>query len=366
MEEPGNQANLPYSREFDDRAMAYFLDNTQILGDVLRLQVPEIAAKMRFEDAKKIDRTFIPSDLQKKTSDLIYSVPYGYIDIEGKSKEAWVYILIENKSERTPLVTFQLFLYIFLILLTIWREWEQAGTAESKRKFPIIIPLVFYIGHQKWDGPLELSQCFETIPELSRFIPSWDTLLLNLNVVTDEELVRANTLASQVFRVIKMDGQPYEEYEAILSDVLESVVKMPYVTDGNRLEATWLLLLQAYNTLSKNQVKEAHKKISDTVTKTDQAVRREYMIREHSYAAQLKREGEMIGKGIGEKLGVELGVGIGIRQSLLIFIETRFGQPSEEIVEQVNSVDLDTVTDWIRKIVSVNSLDELGIIPPSK
>lgn len=206
MEEASSQPNLPYSREFDDRAMAYFLDNPDNLRDLLRLKVPEIASKMRFEDAVKVDRTFIPPDLQKRTSDLIYKVPYSFTNASGTGQEVWVYILLENKSERSVLVLFQLFLYIFHILLSIWRTWEQTATPESRRKFPIIIPFVFYIGQQKWEGPLEFSQCFEDIPELKPFIPSWMTLFLNLNAVSDEELVEANTAASQVFRVMKAEG----------------------------------------------------------------------------------------------------------------------------------------------------------------
>lgn len=274
--------------------------------------------------------------------------------IRVASREVWVYILLENKSERSILVMFQVFLYIFHMLLSIWREWEQLGIADSKRRFPIIIPLVFYNGQQKWDGPLELSQCFVDIPELSHFIPGWQTLFLNLNTVTDEQLVEANSLASQVFRVIKTEGHSYEEYDAILSSVLKSVTEMPDVTDGNRLEANWLLLLQAYHTLPTSEAEKAHEKITESVMESTQKLREGIMGRENSYAAQLKREGETKGKEIG------------LRDALLMFIESRFGPPSEKIVERVYAVDLDTITDWIRRIVSANSLDELGILPLSK
>jgi len=41
-----------------------------------------------------------------------------------------------------------------------------------------------------------------------------------------------------------------------------------------------------------------------------------------------------------QEIGKEIGEEIGIRKSLLMLIDTKFGQPSDEIVQRVYAVDL--------------------------
>ena len=79
-------------REFEDRGTLWLLESPTNLRDFLRLVAADIAEKLDFSRAARVNRSFVPSDLHKQEGDLIYSVPY----LKGKST-VWIYVLVEHQ-----------------------------------------------------------------------------------------------------------------------------------------------------------------------------------------------------------------------------------------------------------------------------
>src|SRR5579862_5422199 len=93
----------PPIREFADRGVLWLLEPPRNLRDLLALVAHEIADRLDFDRAERINRSFIPEDLHKQEADLLYRVPYR----KGKGKgEVWIYILLEHQSRPDRLMGF--------------------------------------------------------------------------------------------------------------------------------------------------------------------------------------------------------------------------------------------------------------------
>src|SRR5438034_11198048 len=84
-------------REFNDRGPQWLFEDPENVRGALQLVAPELAAELDFARAQRINRTFIPADLQKQESDVLLRVPFRPA-AEGDSGEVWVYVLIENQK----------------------------------------------------------------------------------------------------------------------------------------------------------------------------------------------------------------------------------------------------------------------------
>ena len=106
---PGpSPTELPLIREFDDRSTLWLLEDPAQLHGLLQILDASLADCLDFARARRINRSFIPADLQKQESDLVYVVPLRDRD----RKEVWVYVLLEHQSEPDPLMALRLYLYM--------------------------------------------------------------------------------------------------------------------------------------------------------------------------------------------------------------------------------------------------------------
>src|SRR5438067_6705921 len=107
-------------REFNDRGTLWLLEDPANLRDLLRIVEPEVAERLDFTRAKRVNRSFIPADLQKRESDLIFAVPWR----DGEFKAAgqvWVYVLLEHQSRPDPLMPLRL----LLCMVQLWESQRR-------------------------------------------------------------------------------------------------------------------------------------------------------------------------------------------------------------------------------------------------
>ena len=69
-----NEQELPI-REFQDRGVQWLLELPENLRGVVRLLAQEIADKLDFSRAERINHTFIQEDLRKWETNLLYRIP---------------------------------------------------------------------------------------------------------------------------------------------------------------------------------------------------------------------------------------------------------------------------------------------------
>ena len=63
-------------REFNDRGILWLLEHPANLAALMQIVQNEIAQQLDFSRAQRINRSFIPEDLQKEEVDLLFRVPY--------------------------------------------------------------------------------------------------------------------------------------------------------------------------------------------------------------------------------------------------------------------------------------------------
>jgi predicted transposase YdaD len=140
-------------REFNDRGTIWLLEDPAHLRGVLQILEPDLAGKLDFARAQRVNRSFIPADLQKQESDLIFQVPFT-----GSDREVWVYVLLEHQSEPGRLMALRLYLYMGHLWDSQRRQWQDANVPEEQQRLHPIIPLVFYTGTSTWSAPIGLAK----------------------------------------------------------------------------------------------------------------------------------------------------------------------------------------------------------------
>lgn len=136
--------------------------------------------------------SYIEDDLKKKFSDIVYSVAIKRNDQERKidqdnqqaHEKAFIYILLEQQSKPDYWMALRLWKYILLLC----ERHKQKQKAQSN-KLPLVVPIVFYNGKEKYTSPQSLWQLFDN-PDMARQLMGNEYKLVDLQSKTDEEIKR--------------------------------------------------------------------------------------------------------------------------------------------------------------------------------
>ena len=162
----------PHDRFFKD-----LLSRPEAATDFLSNYLPpEIAASLDLSAPEIVKDSFIDEELRQHFSDLLYRVNLK------SGGDALVYILFEHKSGPDEWVAFQLLRYE----VRIW-ESERRNGAE---KLPLVFPLVFYHGREKWNVARQFSALFakEDLNQFRKYLPEFEHYLCDLSVYNEVEL----------------------------------------------------------------------------------------------------------------------------------------------------------------------------------
>jgi predicted transposase YdaD len=153
------------------------LGRPEAAADLLRVALP--SEILRHLDLKHIDvssRTFVDDDLRRQHSDLLFQVP------TTERKAAFVYVLIEHKSEPYHWVMLQLYRY----LGQVWRSLVEQ--APGSRRLPAVIPLVVYHGKRSWRVPLYFQNLLELHSGVDAALqPQFRAIFCNLGTLNAAE-----------------------------------------------------------------------------------------------------------------------------------------------------------------------------------
>ena len=134
-------------REFSDRGIKWLLESPENVYGLLQLVIPEILESVDFSRLEKLPDTFIPDNLRKQESDLLYLAPYHERETD---EEILIYILIEHQSQPDVVMSFRVLFY----MLQIWdrqrRGWKDQKIPKEGWRFRPIVPIVFYTGQRSW------------------------------------------------------------------------------------------------------------------------------------------------------------------------------------------------------------------------
>jgi hypothetical protein len=332
----------PVVREFNDRGSLWLLEDPANLRGVLQILEPDLADRLDFARAQRINRRFIPADLQKRESDLIFQVPFTG---RGPGREIWVYVLLEHQSEPDPLMGLRLYLYMGQLWDSQRREWEDANVPAAERRLRPVIPLVFYTGTETWRAPIGLASLMDLPAELERFVPGWETLLLDLHETPPQTLTRFATAAGWALRVLQAEKAPLAEMERVLTEAIAGLEGLPEEQAGQWLRVAWYFALLIRHRREEPELMEL---LQERAEQSKFRMREEIITMGQTIAQRIEEEAKREAK----------------REDLEMVLTERFGPIPAAIQRQLSTADVEALKTWLRVASRATRLEEVGILPP--
>jgi hypothetical protein len=319
--------------------------------ELVRLVAPELVDCLDFSRLEKVERTFILEDYREREADLVFVIPF-LEETEGGFREVIVYILIEHQSSPDPTMPFRVLFYMVWVWNSQREEWEAQKVTKSRWRFRPILPLVFFTGSERWEGPLDLAAIMDLPAACARFVPRYDILFLNLKGTDPERLIETEHPFGWVLRVLQQEDASVEELCAALQAAIEHIRQLA-AEDRQQ----WAELMQFFLALifHRGEVEE-HQILRQVV--------------ENSVWETLEREEvEQMGKTMAQVL-IEQGIEQGRKQGsaqigqemLLDLLEDKFGPIPPEVRETLQSLeDIETIRRLQRQALRAKRLEDLEI-----
>ncbi len=138
--------------------------------DFIRHYLPKsLGAAIDLRTLTVVKESFLDEELRNYFSDMLFRAR------RKQGGDVLIYILLEHKSAPDALVALQLFLY----LARIWYPHFQ----NKQKPLPLVIPVVFYHGSQKWNVSRQFSALFDFtgVEALREFLPEFKYHLCDLS-----------------------------------------------------------------------------------------------------------------------------------------------------------------------------------------
>ena len=202
---------------FSDRSGRWLLQNAEYVQGLLEILDRTLAEQLDFRGLTPLNRTFLSETLRQQETDVIYSVPFKSED----RPNAWlIYLLIEHQSSIDPTMQLRLLIYIAQIWDAQRQRWDAENVPISQRRLPLIVPILFYTGETTWDTPLSLTSIMDIPDELTRFVPSFDTLFLSVKEADVSTLTQTDHPFGWLLTVLQKEGASRLELSEALARAL--------------------------------------------------------------------------------------------------------------------------------------------------
>ena len=187
--------------KFADRSAKWLLANIDNLQGLLEIIGSDLVESLDFSNVQIVNTTFIADNFREQESDMVFLLPFKDTD----KTEVMIYILIEHQSTVDPTMGFRLLFYMCQIWDQQRQKWVSENVQKRKWRFRPIIPVVFYTGKQRWQT-LPALETLMAVPEaLTRFIPKFETLLLDVKGEPDANLLKTDRPFGWLMTVLKQE-----------------------------------------------------------------------------------------------------------------------------------------------------------------
>lgn len=322
-----------------DQFFKRLLEQPGAAGALLRERLPpEIAKLLGPDEPVLVPGSFVDRELREYRTDRLYRVRLR------DGREAYLYVLIEHKSNPDPRIGLQLLGYMAQGWLS-WDKREGKASDGSLRPLPLLFPLVVYHGAAEWGVPLTFAGGLDPVDETIRpYVLDFRYSLADIGKIDDAGLSRQKVL--RIGLLLLKHGSRGGDLRQILIKVGRAAAALS--TDD-------LIALLRYILSEPNEVEAAM--LRDVLREIVPGQEARIM----SIAAeQLKAEG--IAEGIAE--GMVRGKAEGKAEILLRLLRRRFGEISGATLDRVRAASDDELTAWAENILDAPSLD--AVFHPSR
>ena len=299
---------------------------------------PEIAAVIDFEHPPEPqDSSFFEGEGTKTQCDAVFRVR-----LKGE-EDAYAYVLIEHKSSVDPDTPVQVARY----MLNIWAREREAKPAA--RELPMIFPVVFYHGREKWTVPLSLAEMIKVPEGVADPLQGFAYSLRDLGRIDPRQLSRDPEVQAGLLALA------FAFQEFISPELLDLITGGP--VDGSEFE-TYVLM---YST----GVLKVERAALEASLKRTKPARWEKLM--GTLAETWMAKGIETGIEKGEILGIEKGIAVGeIRgikkgkaETFLRLARLKFGTIPEARVTQVHAAGQDQLDAWLDSLLLAANLDDV-------
>jgi predicted transposase/invertase (TIGR01784 family) len=171
-----------------DALIRAVLSNPANAGSVLRSFLPaRVLDGLDLEHLELQSGTFITEELSARNADLLLrtTIRGEHPDGETEEHDAYLYFLVEHQSTPQPAMAVRMNGYQQLI-------WERHLAQHPDGPVPLVIPIVIYQGHRRWDAPTNVADLLD-IPaayaaSLGEDLPRIRYYLIDLTGLDDHAL----------------------------------------------------------------------------------------------------------------------------------------------------------------------------------
>ena len=155
-------------------------DACYIINKALNFKITE-------NDIEKYNSSFITRLLENRESDIVYRI-----------KNDEVYFIIEHQTK----IDYTMPLRMLEYKIEVMRSATRGKNINNKNaKIPIVVPIVLYTGHKKWDAKLDLAEIqTDFIEDIKDHIGYY---LVDVNDYTDEKLLQSETFITKAMLIEK-------------------------------------------------------------------------------------------------------------------------------------------------------------------
>ncbi len=145
----------------------------------------------------RIDNSFITKEFRRMDSDLIYKLRKGGTDI-------YFYTLLELQSKVDYTMPFRLLRYMVELLNDIFQKTDKKERERKDFRLPAVVPLVLYDGNRPWTASKSFKEYTKDYEIFGGNIIDFKYPVLDLNRMSDSEILPVRTLLDAAFSFTKM------------------------------------------------------------------------------------------------------------------------------------------------------------------
>ena len=325
------------SSHFPDRSAKWLIRQREHLEALVAMLAGEVADALDFGRVEQLNRSFISDELRTQESDMIFSVPFR--EPTGKCEEVIIYILIEHQSTVDPSMELRLLSYMTQIWMEERRSWIEQKLSKSEWRLTPIVPVVFYTGTGAWKSPFSLTALMDLPEVLKRFVPSFDTLFLDVKATTTDELTQTGHALGWLLAVLRQEHSDPPAMRQALLDALAGLRDLQTQDRDAYTRAILYLFLLILHRRKEDEHQDLLRMLSEEHTQNQEIVTMADSIIELS-----------------ERRGIQKGIEQGARQtsieSTLAILNKRFADAD---------IDTDTLTSALESIGDLNRLKRLNL-----
>jgi predicted transposase/invertase (TIGR01784 family) len=316
-----------------DATFKALMVNQRTAEELFSEYLPEnIRNAIDFSTMQLCSETYIDKELQKKASDILYSV-----NIKGN--KGYLYILAEHQSSPDKLMPLRIAQYTCAIM-------QRHKKEHPEKKLPLVVPLVLYHGKKVYPYSTDLKNLIDAPEDLIDSILFKPFTLIDANTINDEDLREKYWMGLMVF-VFKhiVEGEIFPHIKRFI-ELWQLIAK-----DGGK---DYIITLANYiSTVGESADGEiVLKYIAENI---DKETGGEVMTIAEQIAQKAKNEGFMAGMEKGKAEGKTEGeAAMLVRQ-----LKRKFGVIPEKYLQCIDKADADTLLTWGDEVISAQTMNDI-------